>query len=157
IKLKDASSNFYTIFKSGAVGADVTYILPDGAPQNGKYLTTDATGKLSWGSPAGGSGNTAYGAHASAPTDSLYVDSSGYLGLGTTAPGAKLEIRGTNADELLLQSTATASPNLHFRSGSQDAVLGMTAAGDLRLATETNANALAVTSAGNVGIGTTSP
>jgi len=93
----------------------------------------------------------------------------GYLGIGTTAPGAPLHVRGT---EIRLDDTsATGNPFVsYYQNGTRRSFIGHTDSGDiLRLASEygaiefqtdtggTETTRLHIDSSGNVGIGTTSP
>ena len=69
---------------NGTVGATT--------PSTGAFTTLSATGTLS-----GGTSGTAYSFSGSAPAGSLALDSSGNLGIGTTAPSAKLQTQQTSA------------------------------------------------------------
>ncbi len=62
-----------------------------GSPGAGKVLTSDASGLASWQTPTGGGGPD--GDWAVSGND-MYAMPSGNVGVGTTSPGAKLEVNG---------------------------------------------------------------
>lgn len=104
-------------------------------------------------------------------TEYMRITSGGNVGIGTTSPSAKLSLEG--GDELLELNTtlATGSPYLNFQqAGTRRAYIQLHDSGNnLKLASEygkislftgdsnNEVERLTVTSAGNVGIGTTSP
>jgi len=76
---------------------------------------------------SGGGSSSAYGANASAPTDSVYVNGSGYVGIGSTSPGSRLTVAGTVSSTLggfmfpdgtVQTSAATSSSPAYGASGS---------------------------------------
>lgn len=88
LTLEGATSGSVAL-KAPATGGSATYTLPATAT-NGAYLTTDASGNLSWGTPAGGSGQwTTNGSN-------IYY-TTGYVGIGVSSPAYGLEIGGTAA------------------------------------------------------------
>ncbi|HVK60594.1 MAG TPA: hypothetical protein VM432_03545, partial [Bdellovibrionales bacterium] len=108
-----ASSAKFTsslILKDGATGGEVTIATPVGftnyaltLPANdggvGEVLSTNGSGVLSWvanGSGGGGDGHSLDAADGS-PTDAVYVDNGGNVGVGTTSPGAALDVIKTGA------------------------------------------------------------
>ena len=94
------------------------------------------------------------------PSNTLYLDSAGYVGIGTTAPVAKLDIVGTTSDEIRLYVASVAdTPKLHFRnSGGTDSYIWQNSAGTILFGTEdVDTGAMAILRGGNVGIGTTAP
>ncbi|UCG55810.1 MAG: tail fiber domain-containing protein [Phycisphaerales bacterium] len=62
-----------------------------GSPAAGKVLTSDASGLATWQTPTGGGGPD--GDWAVSGND-MYAMPSGNVGVGTTSPGAKLEVNG---------------------------------------------------------------
>jgi hypothetical protein len=106
----------------------------------------------------------------------LYKDASGNVGIGTSSPGARLDLRGTSNPSVKVWSQAGTSGNyaelaLHsyndFSGFGQTYIRGLsTASGNsgtaLTFATEDNGfggpvERMRIDSAGNVGIGTSSP
>jgi hypothetical protein len=112
-------------FKAGAQGGtNITYTLPTSAPGAGQYLSTDASGNLSWATGTSGWGltgnniaNHSTSAIGTAPNNSFFGTTSGkdivfatfnrermrlsyygYLGMGTLTPGNRFEIIRTGAD-----------------------------------------------------------
>ena len=87
-----------------------------------------------------------------APTDKMVIKANGNVGIGTTAPSQKLEVRDGNivvsgsTSEVAL-GTATGVPRMHSNSSN-----------DLLFSTATQTNVLYLQEAnGRVGVGTTSP
>jgi hypothetical protein len=96
-------------------------------------------------------------------TNALYVTSSNFVGIGTTSPAFTLDVNGTGrfSDTLSGSSatfTSTVIATAFIPTGSAVPVNGMylPAANTLAFATSGTVD-LTLTSAGNVGIGTTSP
>ena len=90
------SSNYLGIRASSSIASDILLTLPGNAGVNGQALVTDGTGNLRWDAPAsviyvnsGLSGQIPYfasdGVNLSG-TSSIFIDSSGNLGIGTTSP-----------------------------------------------------------------------
>ncbi|MDD5208023.1 MAG: hypothetical protein PHV36_01425 [Elusimicrobiales bacterium] len=109
-------------------------------------------------------------------TEKLRIDSSGRVGIGTTVPGVKLEVKGTDAANILasediLQLTKGYSGGATYPQAASFAVGKYTVADqnmpytrlDFRLKSvadtilTTDMTAMSLQSNGNVGIGTTSP
>jgi hypothetical protein len=96
---------------------------------------------------------------ASAPADSLVLDSSGNLGIGTSSPTQKLSVfvSGGGAWGGFGDSVTTASnPNLFGSDGTGAAAIYTPAAYPIKFYTNTTERAR-IDSSGNVGIGTSSP
>jgi hypothetical protein len=116
---------------------------------------------------------------ATAGAERIRVAASGSVGIGTTSPGAKLEVNGGGtAAGIAVRGGGTVPTYLDFGRTSREATIGYASAanewaagstaGDLILRTEASANklmlgsaasgpAFTVMGAGNVGIGTTAP
>jgi hypothetical protein len=87
----------------------------------------------------------------------MRLDSSGRLGLGTSSPGFKLTIEDATTPRIRI-GDGTRHLNIDGGSATQNAAIGTDYAGSFGIYTNGAANTrLHVTSAGNVGIGTTSP
>jgi len=104
------------------------------------------------------------------PTIKMYVDSSGNVGIGTTAPGAKLEVAGniklnSTSPYIIFNESDQGSDNKLWDFYANSGVLNLRAVNDAYSAASTaltiNRSGTSVTSIalpnGNVGIGTTSP
>ena len=95
------------------------------------------------------------GGYANTSTNDSYF--TGDLGIGTTSPSEKLEVDGrikvqTSSGSLTLKELGSASATI---AGS--GTVGIEAASNFRVKTNTSNESLTVLSSGNVGIGTTSP
>lgn len=96
-------------------------------------------------------------------TERMRIDSSGNVGVGTSSPSTALHIDSLGATALTLQRNSGASSNISIKySGvSQDFYTGIASVSEdfvIGTAADLNGNnLLRVTSAGNVGIGTTDP
>ncbi len=106
-----------------------------------------------------------YDSSASSTLDLMHFSLNGNVGIGTTSPGAKLEVFGTG-NTLRLDSAANGSKEILFRNvGTGTATIKTD--GDLKLYVEdagknilfdtTGGEKMRITAAGNVGIGTTAP
>lgn len=89
--------------------------ITDGTEGVGKVLTSDASGVASWQTPAGGIGGSGaadyipkFTASTSIGNSAIYNDSINNIGIGTTTPNTKLDIRG-NLFGLSLQNSAGAN------------------------------------------------
>jgi len=99
-----------------------------------------------------------------APTTGLFVDTNGNVGIGTTAPKTGLHILVSTGDSLIrVGSTQTSGASFRgietYTDAGNDGALGWNRVGGLfELKTGTAATTkLAITTGGNVGIGTTAP
>jgi hypothetical protein len=87
-------------------------------------------------------------------TERLRIDSAGNVGIGTSSPASKMQISGSGTQELLITNTDVGS--LSLRHAVTIATLGTV--DNIPLKFETNSTErLRITSAGDVGIGTSSP
>lgn len=145
-----------------------------GTPAAGKVLTSDANGVASWQDAAGGGGGWTQDTgvvRLTTGTDNV--------GIGTTTPGAKLDVQGstfirgdstnatfTSPGQLAIKRSNNA-PFISFHTDA-GARLGFFQIGDahIRLRAETNVpvyiggnstDSLTILGSGNVGIGTTAP
>ncbi|MFH0712378.1 MAG: hypothetical protein V2A55_00750, partial [Candidatus Jorgensenbacteria bacterium] len=92
---------------------------------------------------------------ASTPDNTLYLNSSGNVGIGTTAPSGKLEILGSeNADEARLIFSASDASDRFTIETDLDGSVPNDRLGFRSYSTD---NILVLTNPGNVGIGTVSP
>jgi len=97
----------------------------------------------------------------------MVLDSSGNVGIGTTAPVSLLELYKTNASPILTITSATSttySPQIAFRTGATPTTkftLGVDiSTGKLKIVPSsdiTTSTGITIDSSGNVGIGTTAP
>jgi len=97
------------------------------------------------------------------------TNGSGNVGIGTTAPGNSLHIKGHNVInnrgyfQLTLEDSASDYPGLYFKGSSGNHGYIRSEGGDgfsittVNSSTNTNNDAVRITEAGNVGIGTTNP
>ena len=92
--------------------------------------------------------------HANAGNERLRITSDGKIGIGTASPSKTLTVRASDCRLRLEDSDVSTSVEVQNNSG--DAVLTTNGATNLRLQTN-NTERLRITSAGKVGIGTTSP
>jgi len=90
-------------------------------------------------------------------TQRMVINSSGNVGIGTTAPNDKLHIFGTTA-AVKIEGNGVTSANLKFKTNDTDRwnVNVPSGSTDLRFTTGSS-DTLTLKSTGNVGVGTTSP
>ena len=136
-----------------------------------EYLvSSDMTvlGSLYTGGGAGAFGQLTFRQHSSTTSrDAMVLDSSGNLGIGTTAPSTPLHLYANNAvtsaPGLKIEQAGAGDAQIHFLlPGATDWAIGIDNsdsdkfkigyANDLA-----NSNAVTITTTGNVGIGTTEP
>jgi hypothetical protein len=136
--LASTGSTQNTLFSSNVYfdGATFKYIGSDTASYlqqfNGSFIWKTA--------PSGTAGN------AISFTQAMTLNASGNLGIGTTSPGAKLEIQ--NSSDLIFNLT---------RSGVGTIGFNVTSLGNFFINNRFGTNVFNISDGGNVGIGTTSP
>ncbi len=132
-------------------GGDVSIVDNGGDPRLlvGDYLTAGNYGHLQWNSA---SDYMALGTNTGG--DTLIVNESGNVGIGTTAPAEKLEISGSGTQRIRI--TNTSGPALNLSSGATAGFVGTYSNYDFDLGAN-NSGFMRITTGGNVGIGTTSP
>jgi hypothetical protein len=148
-----------------------TFKLADGTQAAGRVLTSDASGNASWQAPAaggvGGSGTANYLSKFTSGTDignSVVYETAGNIGIGTTTPGAKLEVNGQvkitggapGAGKVL---TSDASGLATWQTPAAGGVGGSGTANYLPLWTAgtTLGNSVVYQSGSNIGIGDITP
>ncbi len=121
---------------------------------------------LDYGDP----GSTPFTIRGGAPSHSLYVNSSGNIGLGTSTPGAKLHLYGTATSDVVASAGPDPTNGPAFNLGYGGNTFGR-GAGFLHARPDASATApnpslrfltanverMIITNTGNVGIGTTAP
>ena len=90
----------------------------------------------------------------SAGTTAVTVDTSQRVGIGTTSPGANLEVKGASGQNIYVSYTS--GSQLRLKSDSGDSGVGTTGSTPL-LFLINNGEVARFDSSGNLGIGTTSP
>ena len=86
------------------------YTLPSTDGDADQVLATDGSGTLSW-ATAGGGGGSSLDAADGDPTNAVYVDNDGNVGIGTTSPGYPLEVNGTIMGEFSAGDVIIAKSN----------------------------------------------
>ncbi|MFH1837930.1 MAG: hypothetical protein ABH808_00300 [Candidatus Kuenenbacteria bacterium] len=103
--LQNEDATKFRIDKDGKViigDTSTSYTLPTARGANEQVLKTDGSGIVTWQTIPGGGGLTgttgqlAYfsGTNTAIGTSTIFISTSGNVGIGTTSPGAKLEVNG---------------------------------------------------------------
>ena len=159
-----------TILDGGNVGVGTTtpdttlhvvgaFKLEDGSQGAGKVLTSDANGLAVWQPPTGGGG------HWTANGNDIHNTNSGKVGIGTTTPGPPLHVYNTVQGSTVRVENSTSTGTINVRTPGCDMYYGVLGnkgyimnASNTDLAIGTNGlTRMTVTSAGDVGLGTTTP
>jgi hypothetical protein len=124
---------------------------------NTERLRITSTGALNF-VGAGTAGSTqAVSFNGSAPVNSLVIDSSGRVGLGTPVPDYEVDIRAAGNSRIKVKNTSVTGETQFHHDGNGDLnVVNTTAGRHIRLFTASTER-VRVTSTGLVGIGSTSP
>ena len=126
----------------------------------GGYLNQGANSGLLFGTQNG----------SATPTERMRIDSSGNVGIGTSSPARKLEVKNTTGTSIQVTGTATTSsyPGFIISSGTQSVFTMSQSADDGTgyvsnqaaapiIFNTSNTERMRIDSSGNVGIGTSSP
>jgi len=143
-----------------------------GSPGANKVLTSDAAGLANWQTPIPPAGDN-LGNHIATQNiqlnghylsgdggdEGVYVANAGNVGIGTTSPTAKLQVTGTTlvsigGIETIFGTAGT--PGYRFMGTGVNTGMFAPAANELAFGTN-SAERMRISSAGNVGIGTTTP
>jgi hypothetical protein len=108
------SSNYAALRATGTISSNFILTLPGSLGTDGQALLTDDDGNLYWGTPTGGGsvgtgtvGQIPYyasGGNALTATSTIFIDTSGYVGIGTTAPSALLTVGATLDSQFLVNT-----------------------------------------------------
>jgi hypothetical protein len=173
LRFKEANANggqFVSFKAPAALASNVDYTLPIDAGTANAVLSTDGTGTLSWqnvsGTLSGGSLNylPKWTSANTLSSTSLVYDNGTNIGIGTNAPGEKLQIvnnavAGDNAAVSILGGSA-GKASYYFGSSVNNysgAIQYDNNNNSMNFWTNNTTNRLVINNSGNIGIGTATP
>lgn len=155
--LGDATSGNLINWKTGTVARFATSDDNFGTFTERARIRADGMFEVKGNGVAGSS--PAFSVNGSAPANSALIDSNGRLGVGTTGPTQLLHVSGTGGTPALFERTGSNGCYIGLKDASGSLTYLGTSNGVFAIQTPGSgySDKLVVTSAGNVGIGTTSP
>jgi len=172
--LQNSSSDDRLMFQSGTLGTEVLTILTGGSVGIGKtspaYLLDvsgdiNFTGTLYQNGSAFSGGGSSYSLDADdgSPTNALYVDAAGEIGIGTTTPSGLLHLDSNSGNVDLLLDSETGFSTIGFRQGGTANMfsMGLVDDGSFRIARAQAINyaplIFFINDSNQIGIGTGTP
>ncbi|MCK5510322.1 hypothetical protein KAI65_02145, partial [Candidatus Parcubacteria bacterium] len=129
------SSNYMAIRATSSYASNFILTLPGDVGANGQALITDGNGNLSWGAPtsfvyvnAGIAGQIPYYAENGSilsATSSIFINTSGYFGIGTSSPSALLSIGANIGSQFLINENGAVTSGT-WQGGVIDVAYGGT-------------------------------
>ena len=145
-----ATSDLLVIGKSGNTSNAINF--SNGITTNWGYLLSQSN-KMVFGS--GTSSDIAF--ETNAGSERMRITSGGLVGIGTSSPSQKLEVSGTDNNNLIMSTTTTgAGGTIRIQANEAASYLVSNNARPLYIQTNSTTR-MAITSGGDVGIGTASP